>query len=154
MEFVLLDFFSVILRGYSLYPQNFLIRDLLTWVSCFFFNECCDLFCFYVLVDNTSFVLIFLASASPTVSPAKDIKFTNETINNSLKTAADANRLCCSQTSNDLPENIKDISNEKYYLSPAESKARQNKRENEQNSTGSSSMKGTFQHWFCTSHIT
>ena len=101
-----------------------------------------------------SFVLIFLASASPTVLPAKDIKFTNETINNSLKTAADANKLCCSQTSNDLPENIKDISSEKYYLSPAESKTRQNKREKEHNSTVSSPTKGTFLHWFCTSHIT
>ena len=107
-----------------------------------------------MLVDNLSFVLIFLASASRTVLPAKDIKFTNETINNSLKTAADASKLCCSQTFNDLPENIKDISSEKYYLSPAESKAMQIKREKEHNSTISTSTKGTFQHWFCTSHIT
>ena len=94
--------------------------------------------------------MIFLASASPTVLPANDIKFTNETINNSLKTAADANKLCCSQTSNDLPENIKDISSEKYYLSPVESKAIQNNREKEHNSAVSSPTKGTFLHWFCT----
>ena len=98
---------------------------------------------FFVVVLIFLLFWFLLASASPPVFPAKDIKFTNETINNNLKTATDASKVFPSQPSNDLPENVKDISSEKYYLSPVEN---QRLKENEQNtSTIPSPFKGIIQ---------